>query len=154
VSVILFERDVFGKLADWLRMKDMGRDPFFDTFTYEEKAQLYWTENRIWAGRDFDPGKHRESKLARWTDRLFLANQLAYYYTYDEDGPELLRLREEDIRSGPGMTDDGILELLEGVHYNVYTNGGNCFLGNKDEKKLRWYIRQLKDKILGTVKGR
>lgn len=154
MSVILFERDIFGRLADWLIMKDMGRDPFFDTFTYEEKADIYWTENRIWSGRDFDSQNYRESKLAQWADRLFLANQLAYFYTYDEESPAMQRLEKEDIRSGSGMTTDGALELLEGIHYNVYTNGGNCFLGKKDEKKLRWYVRQLKDKLLGSIRGR
>ena len=149
--MILYGREKFGKLADWLIMKDMGRDPYFDTFTYEEKADIFWTENRIWAGMDFDVHDHRKSKLAQWADRLFIANQLASFYTYDEQSPKLERIEKDDIRNGSGLTTKGILEILEGIHYNIYTNGGNCFLGNRDEKKLRWYIRQLKDKLLASV---
>ncbi len=151
--MILYGRERFGKLADWLITKDMGRDPFFDTFTYEEKADIFWTENRIWAGRDFDVDDYRRSKLAQWADRLFIANQLASFYTYDDENPKLERIEKSDIKNGSGMTTKGVLEVLEGIHYNIYTNGGNCFLGNRDEKKLRWYIRQLKDKLLAAVSG-
>ena len=153
MSVILYGRERFGRLADWLIMKDMGRDPYFDTFTYEEKADIFWTENRIWAGRDFDVCDYRRSKLAQWTDRLFIANQLASFYTYDDESPKLERIEEDDIRNGSAMTTKGVLEILEGIHYNIYTNGGNCFLGNRDEKKLKWFIRQLKDKLLGSMQG-
>ena len=153
MSVILYERDTFGKLADWLVLKDKGRDPFFDTFTYDEKADIYWTENRIWSGRDFDVREYRRSKLAQWADRLFIANQLAFFYTYDVGDTKLERLDDKDIDRGSGMTGKMVLEILEGIHYNIYTNGGNCFLGKKDEKKLGWYIRQLKDGLLRMIKG-
>ena len=153
MSVILYERGIFARLADWLIAKDAARDIFFSPFTHEEETDIYWTEKKIWSGRDFDVSRHRRSRLAQWADRLFIANQLAFFYTYDEEDPKIERLGNEDIGNGPGMSPGRMLEVLEGIHYNIYTNGGNCFLGKTDEKRLKWYIDQLKDKLLEAFRG-
>jgi len=153
MSVILYERGIFARLADWLIAKDTVRDAFFSPFTHEEEADIFWNEQRIWSGRDFDVSRHRRSLLAQWADRLFIANQLAFFYTYDEENPKLERLGNEDIGNGSSLSSERVLEVLEGIHYNIYTNGGNCFLGKIDEKRMKWYIKQLKDRLLDTLRG-
>ena len=89
-----------------------------------------------------------EKDVYCFVDRLWIANQMAFAYTYergDEGKPvvhEIERLSEEDFSCLP-LGSDKFLSELNSLKYNTISNGGNTFLGVSDQEKLDQIINAL-----------
>ena len=79
----------------------------------------------------------REVKL--FCRRLYVANQVAYYYQYpDEIDNFILELMDDEDFKDVGVLMSArelALELMN-LKYNLYTNNGRCFLGREDMERL------------------
>jgi len=134
MSVIKFGRDVFGRVGATLRIRPMS-DYFLTNY------------ERLWMNAlGHSETTFRENKIATFVDRLFIANQLAYCYTYNEP-MHIERLNEDDLAREP-YTLEELYRQLNLIEYNVITNGGNTFLGETDTDKLKALISIAADFIL------
>ena len=90
----------------------------------------------------------RESGVFHLFDRLFMGNQIAFYYTYGKgDFGPFTRLQDDDFERVE-MSDMELLKNLQLLDYNLYSNSGHCFVGQEDTDKLKSLIETLKSHIL------
>lgn len=123
-------------------------------------AMGYWwkfvSDQEIQEIQKYNPEKDQqdiaENKIACWMDRLYIGNQLAYIYTYDYDGQEIDRLQSENIGAYTTWSDLKILEKLESLKYNLYSNSGHIFVGPEDLEKLESLLTSLRQKIIRGMK--
>ncbi len=81
-------------------------------------------------------------------DRLYIANQLAYDYSYDIPKIEIRRLEQKDIDAAPVIKGVKLLSELKSLRYNLYSNGGHSFVSKKDAEKLDILIIALMDEAI------
>ena len=157
MSVLVENKEKYGALADYIQMKNSRTDGYFSFLTHDEKMEMEHLKHQL---KDFDEYEHTENRINCFVDRLYIANQLAWYYNYGDwynqengDGHDktkgpIDRLEKNDVKNGMSMNTKRALKLLNSVSYNIYTNGGNSFLSKKDSEKLDRMIEQLKSEII------
>ena len=79
--------------------------------------------------------------IGAWTNRLYVANQIAYIFTYchrDDCGKEINQLDRDDWKNGNELIakPTRFFHILESVKYNLYSNGGQVMLSGDDMQKL------------------
>jgi len=94
--------------------------------------------------------REKKEEIYPLFDRLYMGNQMAIYYMYGEGG-QIERLTEEDIKQ-PLWGDKALLAKLESLRYNLYTNNGNCFVGQEDAEKLNRIIERIMKLIIRAIK--
>lgn len=97
------------------------------------------------------PVQDLNMKIACWADRLHVANQMAYKYSYWNDDADRLirRLDTNNANSAELIFDKKILySKLCDLKYNLYSNCGNTFCGTKDFEKLNKMLALLSHRII------
>ena len=80
--------------------------------------------------------------------RLYIANVLAEQYTYLSEGQEAISVPLIDFAAGQPVSLHRLLDLLGSLSYNLVTNGGNSFLGQKDQEKLDRLIAKIQRELI------
>ena len=92
----------------------------------------------------------RLSLIDPFVYRLYLANAMAERYTYMEANQQEFRIPLIDLPKSKPASVRELLKILDCLSYNLITNGGNTFLGVKDDEKLRDIIEQVKSELIET----
>ncbi len=80
--------------------------------------------------------------------RLYLANVMAERYTYMKGGQEAITIPLIDLPKGRPTSLHELRKTLDSLSSNLVTNGGNTFLGVKDDEKLRELIEKVKTELI------
>jgi len=128
MSVILFQPRAFGEIASTI-LADQRLKEEFPSIKERRLLEAF--------GKDYE--KTLENFIKCWAERLYIANQLAYYYQYPDetDGKTIVikRMEEKDFKQAP-LTLREFESLLSQIEYNLYTNNGRIFLGEEDQERI------------------
>ena len=82
-----------------------------------------------------------DNRISCWTERLYIANYVANDYAENKDNILIKRLTstETDLE-GPLLHLQELHKILSSLRYNLYTNNGTSFAGEKDSSKLNYLI--------------
>lgn len=80
--------------------------------------------------------------------RLYLANAMSERYTYWRDGTAEFAIPLFKLPPGKVLPMRELLKTLSSLSYNIVTNGGNTFLGVKDDEKLHEVIERIKTEMI------
>ena len=145
MSVYVLSPEEFGAIAATLRMtRDSMRNPIFprsmaERFEYQALVRPSGQSEEKFTLSLIDP----------FVYRLYIANVMAHCYTYMKDGQADLVIPLIELpHSRPPLELGELLKTLESLAYNLVTNGGNTFLGVKDDEKLEQVISAIKSKII------
>jgi hypothetical protein len=132
MSVCVLTASEYGSIAATLRTgRTSLREPLFPLSVAERfEYQVF---------KEYHKQSEDEYRLALvdpFVFRLFIANQIAEEYTYMKPGHKNLVVPIIEFPASPRLSLRALLEKLDAVSYNVITNGGNSFLGQKDAEKL------------------
>jgi hypothetical protein len=140
MSVYVLPPSEFASVAATLRLsRDALHRPLFP-LSLEEK---YDYRTIIGPGFGKDEESYAQGLIDPFVYRLYIANVLADQYTYLGDGKKTLTVPLIDLPTGHPVSLHDLLDTLESLAYNVITNGGNSFLGVKDQEKL--------DSLVGVI---
>ena len=146
MSVYVLSPEEFGAIAATLRLtRDSLREPIFprsmaERFEYQALVRPSGQSEEKFTLSLIDP----------FVYRLYIANVMAERYTYMKDGMTELVIPLIDLHPGRPVSLRNLLDTLASLSYNLVTNGGNKFLGTKDDEKLERLISALKDEIIQT----
>jgi len=146
MSVLAFSAEKMGSLATSLISKNRrhgGPGEYWEFLTHPELLELkelYKTADEL-----FDA---IEQEISCFVDRLYIANQMAYIYSYDVSKSEIQRLDKKHIDIAVGIEGAGLLRELKSLRYNLYSNGGHSFVSKKDEEKLTTVIIALMEELI------
>ena len=144
MSVYVLSPEQFGAIAATLRItRDSLREPIFPRSMAERfEYQVFVAQG----------GKSEEEYALSLIDpfvyRLYIANVMAERYTYMKDGQAELVIPLIELACSRPMELTELLKTLESLSYNLVTNGGNTFLGVKDDQKLEQVISAIKSEII------
>ena len=138
MSVIKFTPEDLGMLANSVLCKSALFDRAGIPFTEKAKFAMYSDKTRMtW--------DNKKLNFLAFMDRLFVANQVAHDFTYNEDF-NIIRLKPEHVK---GFYDDYVLlRELKSLRYNLVTNAGRTFTSEEDEDRLNTLISVLSHLIL------
>jgi hypothetical protein len=145
MSVFVLSPEEFAAIAATLRTaRDSFRRPIFP-LSYAER----W-EHKVLVEplRKQDEDDFARSLVDPFVYRLYIANVLAERYTYMKDGQAEFSIPLIDLPNGRLMTLRELLKALHSLSYNLVTNGGNTFLGVKDDEKLHKLIENIKTNLI------
>jgi len=143
MSVRLHDKEEFIRVAQTIRSDHNLREFFFTIEDFAFRRSF---------GLNPDPKPY---DIYAFVERLYIANRLAYSYQYGDDDPITIpRLKKEDFAGMPYRAKE-FIEILNSIRYNLYTNNGQCFLGQEDMERIdrlldtaRWlYIAQLEEEL-------
>jgi len=80
--------------------------------------------------------------------RLYIANVLAEQYTYLREGQKALTVPVIEFPTALPVALHKLLEILGALSYNLVTNGGNSFLGRKDQEKFDRLIAAIQRELI------
>jgi hypothetical protein len=142
MSVIVYGPDAWGKIGDFFLKDRDARDVFFESHEMEYSKVIDTSTFYEMSGDEW-----LDMKVKEFFCRLYLANQRAGKATYTDmraDPEEYLE--DIDFKGGLNVTRDGALHSLLRMQYNLVSNGGNTFLGSKDQARLDsimyWYLKE------------
>jgi len=145
MSVFVLSPEEFAAIAATLRLaKDSMRQPLFPLSFAERWEHKVLVEPL----EKLDEEKYAVSLVEPFVFRLYLANAMAERYTYMKDGMTEFAIPLIDLPKGRDLPLRELLRKLKSLRYNIVTNGGNTFLGVKDDEKLRDVIAAVQDKII------
>jgi hypothetical protein len=147
MSVIKFEANDIGALAWAVQAKNNYRSAFELT---RDKLESHFFKID-YAGED--------KRIACFFDRLYIANQLAYFTTYQDDCAKdgsftIKRLQEEDIgpnskiRGNVPNTPRKLNLELRSLRYNIASNAGRTFFDEEDTQRLDQLIDYTANEII------
>ena len=95
--------------------------------------------------------------VGTFVDRMYMANQMAYYYSYSHHYPDnepfpIDRLCESDLHGISYVTTKQVVDIITTLDYNLFSNAGHAFLGRKDHDQLDLLISALKSKLIHDQK--
>lgn len=139
MSVFVLSREDYGKLYSFIRYDDNIRTYFYSFREHWLKGDQAFKKNT----------KAQELDIKCFLDRCFIANQLAFEYTYSQDEQHTIdRLNEKDLENGSFTSKKEFLKKLQTLKYNLATNGGRTFLGPEDTQRLNRVLNMVKEEIL------
>lgn len=148
MSVIRFMTETFAEIATTIKNSIKLRDNFY---TIEEHQLINHIKQT--------PKEYQEDlnhAILCFTERLNIANLLAYEYTYNRSGSPIIieRLTPKQL-DGKTLSLPEFHTQLKSIRYNLISNSGRIFLGGEDTKRLETlitiskiptHITQLKDR--------
>jgi len=147
MSVFVLSPAEFGAIAATLRVtRDNFRRPIFP-LSIEERWEYKALVELI---KKQTEEEYTLSLIDPFVFRLYLANVMAERYTYMKDGMTDLFIPLIDIPPSKPVGLRNLLDTLGSLSYNLVTNGGNSFLGVKDDEKLKRLMAAIKDEIIRT----
>jgi len=143
--------------------KDLGALAFNVSANHELREAFPSVEDRLNEALFKHTYDQETNRINCFFDRLYMANQLAYYYTYQDecskDGSfSLQRLQDKDckpfanFRGQPLSTDKAIWEALTSLRYNIIANSGKSFFSADDCERLDNLINRLGYNIISRAK--
>ena len=145
MSVFVLSPAEFGAIAATLRVsRDSFRRPIFplsmaERWEYEVLVKRYEKQSEE---------KYTTSLIAPFVFRLYLANAMSERYTYMKDGTTAFTIPIFELPPGKVLPLRELLRTLDSLAYNIVTNGGNTFLGKKDDEKLRDVTERIKRELI------
>ena len=147
MSVFVLLPEEFGAIAATLRVtRDGFRRPIFPLSMAEKWEHKVLVEPHTKKNEE----EYALSLIDPFVFRLYLANAMAQHYTYMKDGMTEFVIPLIDMPKSRPMSLLKLLETLGSLSYNLVTNGGNSFLGVKDDEKLERLLSAIKDEVLRT----
>lgn len=145
MSVFVLSPAEFGAIAATLHTaRDSLRNPLFPLSAEQELDFFVLHQHRS----DDREAEYRDSLIDPFVYRLYLANVMAEQYTYSKQDQKQFSLPLIDIPKCSPVGLRELLKILRSLSYNIVTNGGNTFLGIKDDKKLRDVITAVKTTLV------
>ena len=145
MSVFVLSPAEFGAIAATLRIsRDSFRRPIFPL----SMAERWEYEALV---KPYDKKSEEEftlSLIVPFVFRLYLANSMSYSYTYMKDGTTEFTIPVLEVPPGKVLPLRELLRTLDSLSYNIVTNGGNTFLGVKDDEKLRDVRDRIRTKLI------
>ena len=100
-----------------------------------------------------------DNRIKSFFDRVYIANQLAYYISYQDecskDGSfKIERLQDEDIapytkaRNKQLNSSRAIYNFLTSIRYNIISQAGRSFLDEQDSERLENLIQHFAISII------
>ena len=147
MSVFVLSPAEFGAIAATLRTaKDSFRRPLFP-LSFAER----WEHKALVEPLRQQPEEdYSRSLIDPFVYRLYLANAMAESYTYMKDGQEAITIPLIDVPKSRPVSLQDLRKTLGCLSYNLVTNGGNTFLGVKDDEKLRELVENVKTELIET----
>ena len=145
MSVFVLLPEEFGSIAATIRLTtDSFRRSIFPLSMQErwEYAAL------VGPTKMEDEDEYTRSLIRPFVFRLYLANAMSERYTYMKDHTTEFVIPLFELPPGKILSLPKLLRTLESLSYNIVTNGGNTFLGVKDDKKLHDLIERCKSKLI------
>ena len=96
-----------------------------------------------------------KGSIIEWSNRLYIANQIAYILTYGhhDDVDKTINMignEREWLHGGSLLLDfPRFYQTLESIRYNLYSNGGQYMLSGPDTEKLDNLIAVIAREIVG-----
>jgi hypothetical protein len=146
MSVFVLSPEEFGAIAATLRVsRDSFRRPIFPL----SMAERWEYEVLVKPHEKQSEEQYTLSLIKPFVFRLYLANAMSERYTYMKDGTAEFVIPVIGLPPGKVLPLRELLRTLESLSYNIVTNGGNTFLGTKDDEKLRKLVENIKTKLIG-----
>jgi hypothetical protein len=145
MSVFVLSPEEFGSIAATIRLTtDSFRRPIFPLSMAErwEHAAL------VGPSKKEDEEDYTRSLIRPFVFRLYLANAMAERYTYMKGDTAEFVIPLFELPGGKILSLPALLRKLESLRYNIVTNGGNTFLGVKDDEKLNDLIERIKSELI------
>jgi len=140
LSVILYSKKTFSAIANSiLRIR-------------ESQSLIMYGEDYYDCEKFYDNDKYKfcEVKVKAWADRLFISNQLAnlvQYWDHKDVSREIKRLDDKDFTNAEIWGIEKLLDQLNSIDYNLYTNAGNSFISEKDLDFLNRIVHSLEHEV-------
>jgi hypothetical protein len=145
MSVFVLSPVEFAAIAATLRIaRDGFRRPIFPLSMAERWEHKVLVEPI----RKQDEEQYALSLIEPFVFRLYLANAMAERYTYMKDATTEFVIAIFELPRGKVLPLTELLSLLGSLRYNLVTNGGNTFLGVKDDEKLKELIENIKTELI------
>jgi hypothetical protein len=147
MSVIKFESKDIGAVAWSIIANNNYRDAF--PITRDKYESKIFKMN----------GDDEDKRIKCFFDRVFIANQLAYYTSYQDECDEkgafkIERLQDEDIapfsksRNRCLNSARAIYNELTSIRYNLISQAGRSFLDEQDSERLENLINHMAHEII------
>lgn len=95
------------------------------------------------------------SMIIAWANRIYVANQIAYIFTYSHRADcdrkiDQFSGDEHFTHGGDLITNKArFYRMLQGVEYNLYSNGGQYMLSHEDTERLQKLMATLASSVIG-----
>ena len=145
MSVFVLSPAEFGAIEATLRVsRDSFRCPIFplsmaERWEYEVIVKRYDKQTEE---------QYTLSLIKPFVFRLYLANAMSERYTYMKDGTTAFTIPIFELPPGKILPIRELLRTLDSLSYNIVTNGGNTFLGVKDDEKFRNVRDRIRSKLI------
>lgn len=84
-----------------------------------------------------DEESYIQDKIKWWIQRLWASNQMASIWQYhDKTENHIEVISVDEMKQGRQLPNFELYQELNSLRYNLYTNGGNCFVQEKDLEML------------------
>jgi hypothetical protein len=151
MSVFVLSPGEFGAIAATLRiLRDAFRRPIFPL----SMAERWEFKALVEPGGKLDEEQYTLSLIEPFVFRLYLGNAMAERYTYLDDKATEIVIPLITLPRGRVLAPREMLTTLESLSYNLVTNGGNTFLGVKDDEKLTAVIDNVKSTLVAGADER
>ena len=145
MSVFVLSPAEFGSIAETLRVsRDSFRRPIFPL----SMAERWEYEVLVKTHEKKTEEQYTLSLIRPFVFRLYLANAMSERYTYMKDGTTAFTIPVFELPPGKVLPLRELLRTLDSLSYNIVTNGGNTFLGVKDDEKLRDVRDRIRSKLI------
>lgn len=129
MSVFAFSGEEIGSIYKTLQGEIYGRDIY--SLIPKEEIDYYHVKEFY----ENDMERLQKVKLIGWVSRIWIANQCAVIQQYGANHPDLnktIELFDDDKCLGKVLDEHELYRSVSSLIYNLYTNGGNCFVQKKD----------------------
>lgn len=143
MSVIRFDKEEISNIYKSLKWLTYGYNNAIDRvipFNYSEYLEAKSLDEK----HDYE--SFIQEKLVNFIDRLWLSNQMAFILQYgrkNKDHREIEFITDADLDNGKQLPNYELYSQLNSLRYNLYTNGGNSFIQQKDLEFLEGIISGL-----------
>lgn len=140
---VIDKRDEILQVCDALYWDAMGERKYLHTISNEPGHPL---------SRTIDDER---GIIAAWANRVYVANQVAYIFTYSHNADCDMRidlLNESEVwKHGAELVQNParFYRVLESIRYNLYSNGGQIVLCREDMERLNDLMAVLARVVIG-----
>lgn len=128
-----------------------SKQSVFDGNQRYETDQIYQAyKNMKDKDENFSMEYLEENKIRWFIDRIYFANQIAYYYQYKHNLEEDFKynhIGESLTISIMNRNERKALKALKSLTYNLYTNNGNSFISREDME----FIERIEIRLLNNL---
>jgi hypothetical protein len=140
---VMGKRDEIIQVCDALYWDAMGERKYLHTISNEPCHPVSRTI------------EDEKSIVAAWGNRLYVANQIAYIFTYSHHAECNMKIdlldESEAWKHGADLITNParFYRVLESIEYNLYSNGGQVMLSGQDMQRLKDLIAAVARVVVG-----